>query len=45
MAGDIEAWFQADRFGGKPGIVAQWANAHNSLAQGWVIADVMHAVT
>jgi potassium-transporting ATPase KdpC subunit len=39
---DIETWFQADRFGGKPGIVAQWADAHNSLAQGWVSADPTH---
>jgi potassium-transporting ATPase KdpC subunit len=42
-AGDVEAWFQADKFGGKPGIVAQWAEAHNSLAQGWVTADPTHA--
>jgi potassium-transporting ATPase KdpC subunit len=32
VAPDVEAWFQADKFGGKPGIVAQWAGAHNSLA-------------
>jgi potassium-transporting ATPase KdpC subunit len=35
-AGDIEAWFQKDEAGGKPGIVAQWADAHNAFAQGWV---------
>jgi potassium-transporting ATPase KdpC subunit len=42
-APDVEAWFQADRFGGKPGIVAQWADAHNALAQGWVTGDPTHA--
>ncbi len=44
VAPDVEAWFQADKFGGKPGIVAQWADAHNSLAQGWVTADATHGV-
>lgn len=39
---DVEAWFQADRFGGAPGIVAQWADAHNALAQAWVAADPTH---
>jgi K+-transporting ATPase ATPase C chain len=43
VAPDVEAWFQADEFGGQPGIVAQWADAHNSLAQGWVKADPTHA--
>jgi K+-transporting ATPase ATPase C chain len=43
VAPDVEAWFQADKFDGKPGIVAQWADAHNSLAQGWVTADPTHA--
>jgi potassium-transporting ATPase KdpC subunit len=42
VAPDVEAWFQADKFGGKPGIVAQWADAHNSLAQAWVTADPTH---
>jgi potassium-transporting ATPase KdpC subunit len=42
VAPDVEAWFQADRFGGQPHIVAQWANAHNSLAQAWVNADASH---
>jgi potassium-transporting ATPase KdpC subunit len=36
VAPDVEAWFQKDQFGGQPGIVAQWADAHNSLAQAWV---------
>ena len=27
------------RFGGKAGIVAQWADAHNAVAQNWVKAD------
>jgi K+-transporting ATPase ATPase C chain len=35
---DVEAWFQKDRFGGQPGIVAQWAEAHPSVAQNWVKA-------
>ena len=39
VAPDVEAWFQADKAGGNPHIVAQWADAHNSLAQGWVTAD------
>jgi potassium-transporting ATPase KdpC subunit len=41
-APDIEKWFQADKFGGKPGIVAQWADAHNSIAQAWVTGDPTH---
>lgn len=40
---DLVAWFQADQFQGRPGIVAQWADAHNELAQGWVTADPGHA--
>jgi K+-transporting ATPase ATPase C chain len=40
---DVEKWFQEDRFGGKPGIVAQWAAAHSSLAQSWVKADPLNA--
>ena len=39
---DVETWFQADRFGGQPGIVAQWADAHNSLAQAWVTGDATY---
>jgi K+-transporting ATPase ATPase C chain len=42
VAPDVEAWFQADKFGGAPHIVAQWADAHNSLAQGWVTGDPTH---
>ena len=42
VAPDVEAWFKADKFGGAPHIVAQWADAHNSLAQGWVTADATH---
>ena len=42
VAPDVEAWFQADKAGGNPHIVAQWADAHNSLAQGWVTADPTH---
>jgi len=40
---DIEAWFQQDQYQGNPHIVAQWADAHNSLAQAWVKADASHA--
>ena len=43
VAPDIEAWFQQDKFGGQPHIVAQWADAHNSIAQAWVSADPTHA--
>jgi potassium-transporting ATPase KdpC subunit len=43
VAPDVEAWFQANQFGGQPGIVAQWADAHNSLAQAWVTGDPTHA--
>jgi K+-transporting ATPase ATPase C chain len=43
VAPDVEAWFQADQYGGMPFIVAQWADAHNSLAQAWVTADPTHA--
>jgi potassium-transporting ATPase KdpC subunit len=43
VAPDIEAWFQQDRYQGSPHIVAQWADNHNELAQGWVSADPTHA--
>jgi K+-transporting ATPase ATPase C chain len=43
VAPDIEQWFQQDRFDGKPNIVAQWADAHNSVAQAWVSGDPTHA--
>jgi K+-transporting ATPase ATPase C chain len=36
VAPDIEAWFQKDKFQGQAGIVGQWADAHNSVAQSWV---------
>jgi K+-transporting ATPase ATPase C chain len=39
---DIEAWFQKDRFEGKPGLVAQWANRSSDLAQAWVKAGEMN---
>jgi potassium-transporting ATPase KdpC subunit len=42
VAPDVEAWFQADKFGGNQHIVGQWADAHNSLAQGWVTGDPTH---
>jgi K+-transporting ATPase ATPase C chain len=43
VAPDVEAWFQQDRFQGNPHIVAQWADAHNSIAQAWVTGDPTHA--
>ncbi|MGO8705804.1 MAG: potassium-transporting ATPase subunit C [Candidatus Brocadiia bacterium] len=36
VAPDIEAWFQKDQYQDGPNIVAQWADAHNGLAQAWV---------
>jgi hypothetical protein len=36
---DVEAWFRQDCFRGEPHLVAQWADAHNALAQAWVKAD------
>lgn len=42
VAPDIEAWFQQDRYQGQPGIVAQWADLHNSLATAWITADPTH---
>jgi potassium-transporting ATPase KdpC subunit len=43
VAPDVEAWFDHDRYQGQPHIVAQWADSHNELAQGWVAADPTHA--
>jgi K+-transporting ATPase ATPase C chain len=43
VAPDIESWFQKDRYAGQPHMVAQWADAHNELAQAWVAADPAHA--
>ena len=43
VAPDVERWFQADHAGGQPHLVAQWADAHNGLAQAWVSADPSHA--
>ena len=43
VAPDIETWFQKDIYQGNPHIVAQWADLHNSLAQGWVKADPTHS--
>ncbi len=42
VAPDVESWFSADKYQGKPGIVAQWADSHNSLAQAWVKTDDAH---
>jgi potassium-transporting ATPase KdpC subunit len=35
---DIEHWFQQ-----KPGIVAQWAQAHPALARNWVTSDTLNS--
>jgi K+-transporting ATPase ATPase C chain len=43
VAPDVEAWFKTDKSGGNPHIVAQWADAHNSIAQGWVTGDPTHS--
>jgi K+-transporting ATPase ATPase C chain len=40
---DIESWFQQDRLAGKPGLVAQWAQAHPVLAANWVKADRLNS--
>jgi len=40
---DVEAWFRQDRFQGQPHLVAQWADAHNALAQAWTKADPLNA--
>ena len=42
VAPDVEQWFRKDTYQGKPQIVAQWANQHNSLAQAWVTGDPTH---
>jgi K+-transporting ATPase ATPase C chain len=42
VAPDVEIWFQKDVYSGNPHIVAQWADAHNSLAQAWVTGDPTH---
>ncbi len=39
---DLQEWFQKDQFGGQPGIVAQWATAHTTVAQNWVKADKLN---
>jgi K+-transporting ATPase ATPase C chain len=39
---DVESWFKQDQFGGKPGIVAQWAGLHSSVATNWVKADPLN---
>ena len=41
VAPDVEAWFQKDQYQGQPHLVAQWADNHNELAQGWVSA-ILH---
>ncbi|WP_010585241.1 potassium-transporting ATPase subunit C [Schlesneria paludicola] len=43
VAADIETWFQQDRFQDKPGIVAEWATTHSTLAVNWVKADPLNA--
>ena len=43
VAPDIDSWFQHDQYQANAHIVAQWADAHNALAQAWVKADPSHA--
>ncbi|MFO0845655.1 MAG: potassium-transporting ATPase subunit C [Gemmataceae bacterium] len=43
VAPDIEAWFRNDRYQGRPGIVAQWAQAHPAVASAWVKADKLNS--
>ena len=43
MGPDVEKWFQQDQYQGNPGIVAQWAGAHSTLATNWVKADPLNA--
>lgn len=40
---DLEKWFQKDTYEANPGIVAQWAGAHSTLAANWVKADPLNA--
>jgi K+-transporting ATPase ATPase C chain len=42
VAPDVEAWFQQDQYQGQPGIVAQWASAHSTLASNWAKADPLN---
>jgi len=42
---DVDAWFRHDRFQGQPHVVAQWADAHNALAQAWTKADPLNSAT
>ena len=44
VAPEIETWFQQDQYQGGSNVVAQWADAHNSLAQAWVNADPSHGL-
>jgi len=44
VAPDIEHWFAQDSFQNAPHLVAQWADNHNGLAQGWVTGDSTHGV-
>ena len=44
VAPDIETWFRQNKYQGRDGIVTQWAEAHNSLAQAWVNADPCHSM-
>lgn len=43
VAPDIEAWFNRDRIGGKPGIVEKWAKLHPVIAANWVRSDSLNA--
>ncbi|MFI5281403.1 MAG: potassium-transporting ATPase subunit C [Gemmatimonadales bacterium] len=43
VGADVERWFVKDQFHGEPHLVAQWADAHNAVAQAWTKADPTHA--
>jgi K+-transporting ATPase ATPase C chain len=42
VGSDVETWFQKDQYLGQPGIVAQWAAAHGSVASNWAKADPLN---
>ncbi|MES1213114.1 MAG: potassium-transporting ATPase subunit C [Singulisphaera sp.] len=39
---DVETWFQQDQYHRQPGIVAQWAAAHSTVAANWAKADPLN---
>lgn len=39
---DVETWVQKDQYQGQPGVVAQWAAAHSTIASNWAKADPLN---